>query len=233
MNKLLVDYINSINSIIKDIVIKNKNVFYTGLFKNKRNVDIPSKFIRNNNWDYIIFTNIENLDTSWTIVNVPLFNNNPILTNRIYKWLSHIFLIKYEICFYMDAFFSPKENINITTNSIIHKKHTKRICVYSELGACVSSNKIDCKTRNIIFKYLKKNNVDRDIGLYHNDIFIKNNNNIKMNIYYEELINIMIEYSFYRDQVILPIIYNNNNFKPTINNNINNLINKSGKKVNH
>jgi len=233
MNKLLIDYINIINNIIEEIKINKNKVFYTALFKYKRKVDIPNKFIRDKNWDYIIFTNIDNLDTSWTSVIVPLFNNNPILTNRIFKWLSHIFLKKYEICFYMDAFFSPIENINITTNSIIHKTHTKRICVYSELNACVLSKKIDYKTRNKIFKFLKKKKVEKDIGLYHNDSFIRNNINININFYFEELINIMMEYNFYRDQVILPIIYKNNNFKPNIDNNIINLIKKNGKKANH
>ena len=56
--------------------------------------------------DYILFTNKNNLNTSWTCVHVDLFNENPILTNRIFKWLSHIFLNKYFICFYMDGFYS-------------------------------------------------------------------------------------------------------------------------------
>ena len=234
MNSLLIDYISYINNIIEKIEINNKNVFFTALFKYKKKVDIPpSKFIINKDWDYIIFTNINNLNTSWTIVNVQLFDNNPILTNRIYKWLSHIFLKRYEICFYMDAFFIPIENINITTDSIIQKTHTKRNCVYSELNACLTSKKINCKSRNNILRYFKEKKIKKNIGLYHNDIFIKNNLNKNLNLYLEELINIMIEKKIYRDQLLLPIIYINNNFKPNLDNSIINLVEKKGKKINY
>ena len=63
MNNLLINYIKNIETIFEEIKISNKNVFYTALFKYKRKVDIPNKFIKNKNWDYIIFTNINNLDT--------------------------------------------------------------------------------------------------------------------------------------------------------------------------
>lgn len=233
MNQELIKYIDLVNNITSKINSSNSNVYYTGIFKNKKNVDIPNKFDKDDKWDYLLFTNITDLDTSWTIINVPLFNECPILTNRIFKWLTHIFLKDYTIVFYMDGFFSPKLNININTDSIIQKIHRKRNCVYKELKACCKSKKISKSKINNIKNYLQKNSCKNNIGLYHNDIFIRNNKNIVLNKCSEEMINLMVDTSFYRDQPLLPFIYNQNKFKPTIDNNLNRLVCSTGSKINH
>lgn len=233
MNKKLLNYINDYKSEIFEIIPINNKVFYTAIFKNKNNVDIPNKFTKDPKWDYILFTNIEKLETSWKIIRVKLFEEDPIMTNRIFKWLSHIFLKNYNLVFYMDGYFSPKLEINLNTESILHKNHTKRNCIYKELNACVKSRKINKDMKNNILIFLKNNNGKENNGLFHNDIFLKNNFNHNINKYLEELIHIMIEYNFYRDQPLLPFIYDKYKFKPIINNNLNNLIIRTGNKINH
>ena len=212
MNKQLQIYIDDTLKIIKFSQL-NKNVYYTALFKKNYDIDEPAIFQKKKNFYYIIFKNIDNLNTSWNIVKVNLFNNNPILTNRIFKWLSHIFLKDYEICIYMDSYISPKieSEINFLINNIYHKKHTKRNCVYNEVNACFKSKKINLDQKNYIIKYYKKNKIQTNLGLYHNDIFIKNNTSIVQN-YHNELINLMLETGCFRDQLFLSIIYSKKNF---------------------
>lgn len=235
MNRDLEDYIKTVSNII-EIKKNNNNVCYTALFKGEYEIDIPGSIEKNNDWDYVIFTNIDNLETDWNVISVPLFKYNPIITNRIFKWLSNDFLKEYEICFYMDSFFTPIKNLDLNklkTNSIIHKKHTKRNCVYLEVNACFKSKKINLKSKKKYIEFLQINNIPKNIGLSHNDIFIKNNLNEILKSYHKELINLMINIEFYRDQLFLPIIYFKNNYKINIDNNLNKFIKNNGKKSNH
>ena len=75
MNSNLQKYIDdSLKKI--NIINKNKHVFFTALFKNNKEVDTPQLFKKENNYDYILFTNVKDLNTSWTIIYVNLFYVN-------------------------------------------------------------------------------------------------------------------------------------------------------------
>ena len=63
MNDKLLIYIKDNYSIINKINKNNisDNICYTALFKKKKSRYTTKQFIKNNNFDYIIFTNINNL----------------------------------------------------------------------------------------------------------------------------------------------------------------------------
>ena len=99
-----------------------KICFTTALFGDPKFLDTPPKFKRNPNYDYFLFTDIdeEHFDTSWDIINI---KNNPNISNlssntrksRYPKFMSWELLESmgknYDVVFYCDAFVVPNTNM--------------------------------------------------------------------------------------------------------------------------
>lgn len=99
-----------------------KICFTTALFGDPKTLDTPAKFERNPNYDYFLFTDIdeEHFDTSWDIINI---KDNPNISNlssntrksRYPKFMSWELLESmgknYDVVFYCDAYVVPNTNM--------------------------------------------------------------------------------------------------------------------------
>jgi hypothetical protein len=117
-----------------------KICFTTALFGDPKFLDTPPKFERNPNYDYFLFTDIdeEHFDTSWDVINI---KDNPNISNlssntrksRYPKFMSWELLESlgksYDVVFYCDAYIIPNTNMqkpnqswNKITSDIMNKK---------------------------------------------------------------------------------------------------------------
>lgn len=92
--------------------------FTTALFGDAKTLDMPGVFEKNSNYDYFLFTDVDEglLDTSWDIINI---NNNSNIINlnsnvrrsRYPKFMSWELLESlnkhYDVVFYCDAYWHP------------------------------------------------------------------------------------------------------------------------------
>ncbi len=174
-------------------------VVYTSLFGNYdvlHNVNNPDE-----ECDYICFTDQKGLQAkNWNIVYVE-HNEDPILMNRKYKMLPHLFFKGYEKSMYIDSNIILKENINylITTvledYSIAMPKHFMRDCAYDEASFCLKNNKINHDVfENLISNYFEKYQFPKKFGLGENNIIIRKHNDIS-------IINVMNQWWEYFNEV--------------------------------
>jgi hypothetical protein len=191
--------------------------FYSALFTDKNKpCDTIQSFERIENWDYILFTNLDITSDSWTIRKIELPDPNYIISAKMIKWLSHKYLSEYDIVYWMDAYclFNNTKK-EILENNVLKletaqlplfiKEHPSRNCIYDEVDACLEYKKIDLDTHTNVIKFLNKHNAPRDYGLYETNSILKmNNNKIVMQIG-KELIDILKKLT-YRDQLILTYI---------------------------
>jgi len=198
--------------------------FYTALFtdKNKPSDTIQS-FKRIENWDYILFTNLDIVSDSWTVRKIELPDPNFIISAKMIKWLSHEYLSEYDIVYWMDAYcmFNNNEK-EILEKTVLRlekaslplfiKKHPSRDCIYDEADACLGFKKIDKDTHEKVIKFLDDHRVSRNYGLYETNSMLKMNHDKMVIQIGKELIKVLKNLT-YRDQLILTYILFKNNIK--------------------
>lgn len=165
-----------------------KICFVTVLFGDPTILDKPAKFERNSNYDYFLFTDIneEHFDTSWDVVNI---KDNPNISNltlnvrksRYPKFMSWELLESlgkhYDVVFYCDAHYAPnsRENWKKLAMEIKNEKefpftqtrHCKRkICnqgINGEIKAILSSGRDTKESMDKTKLFFKK--YDKDVSL--------------------------------------------------------------------
>lgn len=225
-----------------------KKVVITALFGVNNSInDLPKVNEKIPGWDYILFTNckcLNTLNTGWEIKIVELLYDHPIYSARYYKWLGHKYLNDYDIMLWIDSYLSP--NVNFNWNSVLSeyennefkglffKKHIKRKCIYQECRACVSAKKASNEMMSRTIKFLNKEKMPYNYGLYETGIYVRYLKNNELNLLLENLFSKLLKYS-YRDQTILTYILWKNNYKAvkSLNNIGNEMVNKSGTKGEH
>lgn len=125
----------------------NKKVVFTAIFGNYDNLKTPEYI--NPDWDYVCFTDNRNVESEvFTVRHVNQRFENVTKNARMFKLLSHLFLINYEYSLWIDGSVKLRgKNINelvtnnLSSNYISLHNHVKRQCVYEEANACISAKK--------------------------------------------------------------------------------------------
>jgi hypothetical protein len=143
---------------------KYKKVVYTAITGNYDELITPE--YKNNNWDYICFTDNPKLTSEfWQIRKMEESKNlDPIKKARKYKINPHHYLPEYQISLWIDGNFKIIGNIDeyiekySLKNSMLCMTHPDRDCLYQEAEAVLKLKKDTEKTVSIqINKYLNEN----------------------------------------------------------------------------
>jgi len=171
-----------------------KICFTTALFGDPKTLDKPAKFERNPNYDYFLFTDIdeEDFDTSWDIINIRDNSNIHNLTSNVRKSRYPKFMSwellesmekHYDVIFYCDGFYHPrkqvdweefakqikKENTFPFVQTHHYKKSIREGGIEKELHHVVESKRDTQETIDKTIKFLSEldSNVDLDTPCFY------------------------------------------------------------------
>lgn len=166
------------------------------------------------NWDKVILT--DNPDRvkahpSWTVRLVKKTHETDRKSNRYYKWLSHRTFPEYDYIMYFDSKSKLKYNLNTVEHFMnmlcennhlaLFFEHPCRNCIYDEL---IEINRLRMDNPQNI-DYIRNMIIDegfpKKIGLTVNNIFIRQNNDVKLNEMLENMYD-TIDKHICRDQVV-------------------------------
>lgn len=201
-----------------------KKAVITAVFSNKNKpIDLPIVKDKLDGWDYICFTNcakLEKTSIGWEIKRIETDNCTPVMMSKIIKWNAHKY-VEHDIMIWVDGYLSPRTNRNwdLPIKDYLEKnfqgfymiKHPDRKCVFKELNEVVDQKKETQSRMNSLKKFLTKEKMVKNYGMYHCNIFIRFLKNKKVNEMLENMINIMKKFTN-RDQTIFTYILWKNNY---------------------
>jgi hypothetical protein len=185
-----------------------KICFTTALFGDPKTLDKPAKFERNPNYDYFLFTDIneEHFDTSWDVINIKDNPNISSLTSNVRKSRYPKFMSwellesmgkNYDVVFYCDGFYIPNFNKNWEKNANLILKEKK----FPVLQSNHKSKKV--RTGGIIseLKNIKRCWRDKQEALNKTKLFFEKYDK-NVNLYYPQFFeNTCFGYSFKNENV--------------------------------
>ena len=204
--------------------ISGKKAFITAIISDgKRKVDQPAIAQKVSGWDYILFTNVRTLleeEKNWVPRKMDLINNSAVYTAKYCKWMAHTMIPEYDTVVWVDGYLSPNPAMNWdlfdADLKIGLKPHpSKSECVYKELRAVVDYQKDSRRRMKRLKKFLHKERMPADYGLYETNIYGRTLKDSRLNQILEKMYELMEEFT-YRDQVILPYVLWKNNIRPKI-----------------
>jgi len=160
--------------------------FYTAILGTEgEQLDTLGEVDRIPGWDYICFTNQPYQKANgWTILPIQYEGKQSILEAKRYKWLSHEYLLDYDVVVWVDGYITPtlsmrhklKEWVltmkerNIYT---LHRSHELRSCIWDECDAVVKSKRDTTDNVNKVRSLLKHHNMPKRWGLFDTNILIR------------------------------------------------------------
>ncbi len=208
----------------KPKVRTGKKVVYTCIVNDYDKLLAP--IIKTPNTDYIVFSNESNIihDDCWQYrkIDKTIIQNcskNPTLINRYIKMHPHELFPEYDLAMYIDGNVRVVSDIeecfsyiNDKTGLAMHQ-HAKRGDVYEEAKACLVLNKGNKKNIKKLIKEYEQQNFPQNFGLYQASVIaIDLKNKVAKNIlneWYQEF----VKQNTKRDQLSLPYVLWENNFK--------------------
>lgn len=194
-----------------------KWVIYTALFGDYDQIVDPEQAWEE--FDFICFTDQERLRSNvWQFVLVRNEEGSPVLANRKYKMLPHLYLSQYEISLYLDVNIKPLKNprqmieVELADRDFYLPKHSLRDCLYEEAKECIIFEKSSFKhTMSQLLKY-KEEGFPRNYGLSENGIMFRRHHNPLIKSLMEQW---WVEFGqgSKRDQLSLPYIFWKNGMK--------------------
>ncbi|MDQ7085962.1 MAG: glycosyltransferase [Sulfurovum sp.] len=171
----------------------NKKVVYTAIFGNYDELKEPEYI--NKDWDYICFTDNPTLSSDIYIIKYlePLFENST-KNARMFKLLSHIFLIGYDYSLWIDGSVKIRgKNINYLIEELNKKNHylsihshIKRDCIYDEGMACILAEKASASEVLTQMKFYKAEAFPEKRGLVESAEILRNHRNPSVQILNEQ-----------------------------------------------
>ena len=166
--KYKIEYIKKIKKVVYTIIIGK--------------YDKISKFIKQEGYNYFLFSDVKYYGTNWTII--PISKNitdkvkvSKIKMTRFFKLFPHLFFKDYEISIYIDASYIINGDLNElllkTLNpsfDLYFLQHPKRNKVFQEFLAVIRFKKDNKKSVNIVKKRYIKENFPDNLGLTQNCI---------------------------------------------------------------
>jgi len=195
-------------------LVPNETAVYTVITNNYDTLKRP-KFI-NRGYDYICFTDNEDLTSDvWEMRYIDK-SDNPALQQRKIKILSHEYLSEYKRTIYVDGKVEIKDRLSSTfcDYDFLTIKHPKRDCILDEAEAILKAGK---DSEDIIYKQLESyKGFEKNLGLYDTCFLVRHNCD-RVNKICEDWYKEVEKYSI-RDQMSLPVVLKKHNFIPdTIN----------------
>lgn len=202
---------------------QNKNVVYTCITGSYDSL-IQHGF-HSSNWDYLCFTDQENLIKQktaghWQIQPLRFKTENPQLTGRWHKIHPHELLKNYEQSLYVDG------NINVLSPYLFELAkqkqheyilgqfmHPVRDCIYDEILACLAGQKESKAKLDRVAKLLAQNRFPAHWGLSETGILFRKHHDPACMRIMDEWWYMLENYSV-RDQVSLMYILWKNNMRP-------------------
>lgn len=210
-------YFNDLDEKFED----KKIVVYTCITGNYDSIEDP--YIKEDNVDYVIFSNQYIESNIWIVNNIPnsimkLKDNS--LINRYIKLHPHeLFKNKYDYAIYIDGnirIMSTIKDLPKCINSktgIAFHKHSARDDVYNELIACKLIGRAKASSCNKQINNYKKMGVPNNLGLFECNAFILDLKNSNAEKIFEEWWKDFINEPTKRDQPSLMYSLWKNNFK--------------------
>jgi hypothetical protein len=193
-------------------------------------------------WDYICFTNL-NLPAQkgWQIVKIQIDEINPVLQAKRVKWLSHEYLLDYDVVVWMDGYIAPNPMFSEVLKQwvlemqeknihILHRPHEVRNCVYEECEAVVVNKRDTRENVSKVLTQLKELRFPKNWGLFDTNILFKFHKDKSVQEISEAVFKQMQSTS-YRDQLAVPLVYYTNGFKDFQNQTLLRAFEKSGNHV--
>ncbi len=171
---------------------RKKGVIYTALIGDYDNI---VKIKKNENWDYVMYTNVQlrdlPKDSGWCYKSADMsISEKPHLVNRWYKMHPHLLFSEYFDSIYIDS------NININEYSFIDRKvdylrlnnisfsipdHVRRNCIYKEAKRVVKVKKDTEENVKKIINHIRLEGYPESNGLLENNFIYRMHNlaNIK------------------------------------------------------
>jgi hypothetical protein len=179
---------------------------------------------KNENWDYILFTNnknkLQNVE-NWEIREIDCSNCvHGVYASKQIKWLTHDFLPDYDIIIWVDSFIVPNLNMIDELNTMINSVYTDpKIpiimrtqlfkCINDDIQWCLKNNRITDGMSKKIINHINNSGVitvDECVQTYWSSAIVKNNKHIKLQNMAKELFTLVTEVG-YRDQHWLPYLF--------------------------
>ena len=171
---------NTINNILQHSK-GNKKVVYTAIFGPYDDLKKPEYI--NDDWDYVCFTDNKELKSDiYTIKYIePLFENST-KNARMFKLLSHIFLVGYDYSLWVDGSVKIRgKNIDDLITDLNKKRqylsihsHIKRDCIYDEAMACILADKAHPAEVIKQVRHYKQESFPEKIGLVESAEILRN-----------------------------------------------------------
>lgn len=188
-----------------------KWVIYTALFGDYDQLVDPDQAW--SEFDFICFTDQIGLESQvWKFVFVPSEGESPVLLNRKYKMLPHLFLGHYEVSLYLDVNIKPLKNPGeliereLKDKDFYLPRHSLRNCLYEEAKECVIFKKSRYQeTLSQVSRY-QKEGFPRNYGLSENGIMFRRHHTPLVKSLMEQW---LVEFGqgSKRDQLSLPYVF--------------------------
>ena len=159
----------------------NKNCVYTcitGDYDTLKNLNY-----RDNNFDYICFTNNREITSDfWDVIYISENLDNLTLARKI-KILGHERLEKYDLTIWLDGAIQLRKPLStfldeccdLNEYDMIGFKHSDRDCIYDEMDACVYFYKETIENVSRLTKLLEKEKYPKHNGLIESTVLVRKN----------------------------------------------------------
>ena len=166
---------------LENKLVKNKIVVYTCISGNYDNIkDILNK---EENIDYICFSDQDIVDSNWKVKKIPEFLNYLDETKRArcLKILPHLFLPEYEISIWIDGSIEVLGSINKLISENLNNyfsicKHPDRTCTFEEANSVISLKK---DTKEVVMEQMSRYEslgYPKNNGMVQSGIIIRKHN---------------------------------------------------------
>ena len=157
-----------------------KKAIYTAVIGEYDEIRKPNKV--NDDYDYILFTNLDIESNFWKVVKVEGFGAK---VARKIKIRPDLYLPEYDLTVWLDANIVQNCDIDdivdhVESVDMVTMQHPSRNCIYQEVEACKSLNKDSALVMDKQVARYKANGYPEDNGLIASGILVRKNNwNVK------------------------------------------------------
>jgi hypothetical protein len=219
--------------------------FYTAIFgASLEDADTLAPFESIPGWDAVCFTNLPLPSTEgWQIIQVPYDGTQYALEAKRYKWLSHKFLLDYDVVVWVDGYLVPNKTQAPLLDSwleiaarhdtpLVHRAHETRDCIYEECAAVIRYKKDTEENVAKVRVELEKVQMPRSWGLFDTNVMARFHKKAVVQRLSEEIFE-QLETTSMRDQLAVSLVYYKNKFDDFKVNSLLHAFQKVGRHVNH
>lgn len=219
--------------------------FYTAIFgASLEDADMLAPFEPIPGWDAVCFTNLPLPPTQgWQIIQVSYDGTQYALEAKRYKWLSHKYILDYDVAVWLDGYIVPNKSqaplldswLEIAARQdtpLLHRAHETRDCIYEECDAVIRYKKDTEENVAKVRLELEKAGMPHGWGLFDTNVMVRFHKKAVVQRLSEEIME-QLETTSQRDQLAVTLVYFKNQFDDYKVNSLLHAFQKAGKHVNH